>query len=170
MQNKQTHARLVVSVPDQQIIVFCDDSPPQTYPVSTSRFGLGTEPGSFRTPLGNFRICKKFGDDAPLRLVFRSRQATGEIAPEGGEEDLILTRILWLEGTDEENQNTKERYIYIHGTNQENRIGSPTSHGCVRMRNNDIAELFAIVPTGSPVQIVNAPTKNFLTSQTSSPQ
>lgn len=145
---------LRVDVARQALEVVHDGAVRATYPVSTSRFGLGTEPGSLRTPLGAFEICAKIGDGAPLGAVFKSRQPTGEIAPPGGDEDLILTRILWLAGKDPDNANTRERYIYIHGTNQEDLIGSPASHGCVRMRNADIAELFREIPEGTPVNIV----------------
>lgn len=125
-----------------------------TFPISTSKFGQGTEEGSFRTPLGNFRICEKFGDDAPRGAVFRARVQTGEIAEPGGPDDLILTRILRLDGCDPENSNTRDRYIYIHGTNQEDLIGSPASHGCVRMRNDDIVKLYDLAPVGTPLSII----------------
>lgn len=124
------------------------------YPVSTSKFGLGPEPGSYRTPLGRFAVAEKVGHNSPLGSVFKGRLPTGEIASEGGDEDLILTRILWLDGLEEQNAGTRDRYIYIHGTNQEYLIGSPASHGCVRMRNTDIAELFDLVPEGAIVEIV----------------
>jgi len=126
----------------------------KTYPVSTSQFGLGPEPGSYKTPLGRFAVSEKVGHGAPPGSVFKNRQPTGEVAPEGGDEDLILTRILWLEGLEGQNANTKDRYIYIHGTNQETRIGTPASHGCVRMRNADIVELFDLVPEGTSVEIL----------------
>lgn len=125
-----------------------------SYPISTSRFGLGSEPGSYKTPTGRFRVAEKIGDGAAPGSVFKSRLPTGEIAEEGGEEDKILTRILWLDGLDPENANSRERYIYIHGTNQERLIGTPASHGCVRMRNSDIVELFDQVPVGTPVEII----------------
>ena len=77
-----------------------------------------------------------------------------EIAPQGGDEDLVLTRILWLAGLEGDNANTKERYIYIHGTNQEAMLGTPASHGCVRMSNADVAECFDQITEGAPVEIV----------------
>jgi len=126
----------------------------RTYPISTSRFGLGSEPGSYKTPLGRFFISDKIGSGAPLGSVFKGRLPTGEIVGEGGEEDMILTRILWLSGLEPHNLNTHDRYIYIHGTNQELRIGTPASHGCIRMRNADIAEFFELVPEGTPLEIV----------------
>jgi lipoprotein-anchoring transpeptidase ErfK/SrfK len=127
----------------------------RTYPVSTSRFGLGTEEGSFKTPLGSFEICEKHGDEEPLHTIFKERKPAGEWNPDQppGEEDLILARILRLHGLEEENANSYQRYNYIHGTNHEDRIGTPSSHGCVRMKNSDIAELYDLIPLGSPVQI-----------------
>jgi L,D-transpeptidase YbiS len=123
------------------------------YPVSTSQFGLGAEPGSFKTPLGRFEISEKIGAGAAYGAVFRSRVPTGEIGDPCDPADLIQTRILWLRGLDPENANTRDRYIYIHGTNHEEAIGAPASHGCVRMRNADIAELYDFVTEGTPVSI-----------------
>ena len=123
------------------------------YPVSTSRFGVGTEPGSLRTPAGAFRVGEKFGGGEPLGAVFKSRRPTGDNGLGAADEDLVLTRILWLEGAEAANANTRERYIYIHGTNHEALIGQPASHGCVRMRNADVAELYDLIPAGSAVHI-----------------
>lgn len=148
------NCRLRVSVSRQEMDVLRGDTVTATYPVSTSRFGLGTEPGSFKTPLGRFCVCEKIGDGAPESMVFKSRVPTGEIAPEGGDEDKVLTRILWLHGLDEANANSRDRYIYIHGTNQESLIGTPASHGCVRMRNSDIVELYRGIPEGAFVEII----------------
>jgi lipoprotein-anchoring transpeptidase ErfK/SrfK len=124
------------------------------YPVSTSKFGLGFEEGSFRTPTGRFRIAEKIGQDALPWMTFKSRLQTGRIASPGGDEDLVLTRILWLEGLDPENANTHARYIYLHGTNQEELIGTPSSHGCIRLRNDDMVHLFDQVAVGTPVMII----------------
>jgi lipoprotein-anchoring transpeptidase ErfK/SrfK len=125
----------------------------KSWPVSTSRFGVGFEPGSFKTPTGRFAVQEKIGTDEPLWMEFKSRQPTGNLAAPGGEQDGILTRILWLSGLDEENTNTRDRYIYFHGTNREDLIGTPASHGCIRLRNADIAELFDLVPEGTRVVI-----------------
>ncbi len=123
------------------------------FPVSTSRFGLGTAPDSNCTPLGNFQVGELIGDGEPLGAVFRGRRATGESGLTIPGEDLVLTRILWLEGTEPHNANTRDRYIYIHGTNHEAQIGEPASHGCVRMRNADVVELFKMVSPGTNVRI-----------------
>ncbi len=128
----------------------------RSYPVSTSRFGLGTEPGSQRTPLGVFRIGEKLGDGEPVGAIFKSRQPTGQNGLGSTDADLVLTRILWLEGLDEHNTNTRERYIYIHGTNHEALLGQPASHGCVRMSNADVAELYDLVPAGASVRITES--------------
>lgn len=145
---------LRVSVPDQRLDLLAGDAVLASYLISTSKYGLGTEPGSFRTPTGRFVIDEMIGDAAPPWAEFKSRQPTGEIATPGGEDDGILTRILWLTGTEPHNANTRERFIYIHGTNQEALIGTPASHGCVRMRNADVVDLFARVHPGTPVEII----------------
>ena len=126
------------------------------YPISTSRFGLGTEPGSLRTPLGRFRVAEKFGDSAALGAVFKSRQPTGENGLGASDDDLVLTRVLWLTGDEAHNANTYERYIYIHGTNHEDAVGRPASHGCVRMKNADVAELYEFITPGTNVTIAEA--------------
>jgi lipoprotein-anchoring transpeptidase ErfK/SrfK len=127
------------------------------YPCSTSKFGLGFEPGSFQTPTGRFRIAEKHGDGTPVGMTFKSRIPTGKYGSEKDDADHVQTRILWLEGLDEDNANTKDRYIYIHGTNAETKLGTPASHGCVRMGNVDIVDLYAAVPVGTPV-IISAET------------
>jgi len=123
------------------------------YPVSTSRYGLGTEAGSFKTPLGRFEITEKIGTGAAAGAVFKSRVPTGEMGDASNPDDLVQTRILWLHGLDAENANTHGRYIYIHGTNHEEAIGTPASHGCIRMRNVDVIELFDRVDEGARVII-----------------
>lgn len=144
---------LRVDVARQTLHLLSNGVAVKSWPVSTSKFGVGSEPGSCRTPLGWFRVCEKIGADAPAWSVFKSRQPTGEIAAPGGEGDGVLTRILWLDGLEEANKNTRERYIYIHGTNQEHLVGEPASHGCVRLRNADVIELFDAVPEGTEVEI-----------------
>jgi lipoprotein-anchoring transpeptidase ErfK/SrfK len=144
---------LRVDVSGQLLHLLSNGVAVKSWPVSTSKFGLGSEPGSNRTPVGNFRVCEKFGDGQPAWSVFRSRLPTGEIASQGAGEDGVLSRILWLDGLDGDNANTRDRYIYIHGTNEEHLIGSPASHGCIRLKNADVIELFALVPTGTRVEI-----------------
>lgn len=146
--------RLYVHVPSQTMDLL-DDSETviRRYTISTSKYGLGSEPGSNKTPLGNMRIAEKVGDGAPSGAIFKSRVQTEEFGKEGDPEDRVQTRILWLEGLDAENANTKDRYIYIHGTNAESQLGTPASHGCVRMNNEDIIDLYTRVEVGTPVVI-----------------
>ena len=122
-------------------------------PVSTSRFGLGFENGSHKTPTGMFRIHQKVGDEMPVGTVFKGRKPVTTPLDWSVEPDLITSRILWLDGLDEENALTRERYIYIHGTNQEQLIGQAASSGCIRMRNADVVRLFDLVDVGALVEI-----------------
>lgn len=145
---------IFVSVASQTLELRDGDDVLHSYPISTAANGTGFEEGSYRTPIGNFIISEKFGHEAPINTTFKSREATGTWDPcETCEADLITTRILWLDGTDEQNANSKARYIYIHGTNHEDKIGTPASCGCIRMRNEDIIQLFDLTPEGTPVVI-----------------
>lgn len=152
--NVQEDTRLRVDVRRQILELYQGGTLAGSYIISTSKFGTGFEPGSCRTPTGRFAIAEMIGSGAARGAVFKTRQPTGEIASEGGEEDLILTRILWLEGLEPSNANTRDRFIYIHGTNQESLLGTPASHGCIRMGNADVAELFERVAPGTPVEVV----------------
>jgi lipoprotein-anchoring transpeptidase ErfK/SrfK len=142
-----------VSIRDQRLTLNEDERPIRTYPVSTSRFGVGTEEGSLKTPTGRFRVAQKIGAGMPSGTVFVGRVPLepGEMPPPT--EDLVMSRILWLDGLDEHNANTRDRFIYIHGTRHEDKIGEAASHGCVRMRNEDVIELFKLVGEGTPVVI-----------------
>ncbi len=120
-------------------------------PVSTGKAGLGCEEGSGRTPTGRFAIYSMHGENAPLMTVFRARLPLG-LWPQAAEgEDAILTRILTLEGLEPHNANTRARYIYIHGTNEVEKLGSPASHGCIRLAPQDMAELFSLARMGMEV-------------------
>ena len=152
MQSLSKH--LFISVKDQTLEVREGARVLRTFPVSTSKFGLGSEESSCRTPVGRFRISEKIGQDAPAGTVFKGRVPCGHWKTgDKEEEDMILSRIMWLDGLDRENRNTHDRYVYIHGTNDEASIGKPVSHGCIRLRNADVIELFDLVPLGSPVEI-----------------
>ncbi len=143
-----------VHIPSQTLELLDSENQLQNrYVISTSKFGIGFESGSHKTPTGNFRVAEKFGDNAPAGEVFVARVATGRMGLEGEGGDHVQTRILWLEGTDPENENTKSRYIYIHGTNWESLLGTPASHGCVRMSNAEMIDLFDKTPVGTPVEI-----------------
>jgi lipoprotein-anchoring transpeptidase ErfK/SrfK len=149
MQSTSLH----VSVRDQQLTLKSGKQSVRTYPVSTSRFGIGSEEGSMKTPLGQFRIAEKFGADTPVGTVFKNREPVGFQDEHPPDDDLVLSRILWLEGLEGHNANTRDRFIYIHGTNHEYKIGEPASHGCIRMRNADLVELFELIEAGTPVTI-----------------
>ena len=131
-----------------------------SYPVSTAAAGIGGESGSLRTPPGWHRIRARIGAGAPPGTVFESREPTGEVwRGEPRAEDLILTRIVTLEGLEEgvnrgPGCDSLERFIYIHGTNHEGAVGRPASHGCVRMAGADMVALFDRVREGDPVVIV----------------
>jgi lipoprotein-anchoring transpeptidase ErfK/SrfK len=123
------------------------------YPVSTSRFGLGSVEDSHKTPLGKFRISDKIGKGMPGKTIFVGRKPLAPDDPLPRTDDLILSRILWLDGLERHNANTRDRFIYIHGTRHEDKIGRPDSHGCIRMRKADVIELFDLVEVGTPVKI-----------------
>lgn len=135
----------------------------KTYPVSTSKYGSGFESGSFQTPLGVHKIKAKIGDGEKKGTIFDERKPTRHVAKiftdtTDVESDLIITRILWLEGLEEKvNKGTQrdsyERFIYIHGTHEEGLIGKPVSHGCIRMKNDDIINLYNEVGEGTFVII-----------------
>jgi L,D-transpeptidase YbiS len=146
--------RIVVHVPSQTLDLFDDTGRLlRRYACSTSKFGLGFDPGSNKTPTGRFRVAEKHGHGALEGMIFKSRQPTGEFGSPSGEGDNVQTRILWLDGLDPENANTKERYIYIHGTNAPHLLGTPASHGCVRLSDADAMDLFEFVPEDTEVVI-----------------
>jgi len=153
-----TRHQIVVSTREQKLALVDRGNVLATYPVSTSKFGLGDWRGSRFTPLGKLEVAKKIGDDAPPGAVFKDRRRTGEIvAPDSPGRDPIVTRILWLRGLEAQNANAFSRDIYIHGTPEERLIGRPASYGCIRMRSTDIIQLYNIVGTGAAVTIVNVP-------------
>lgn len=132
-------------------------------PISTAKNGLGCEEGSYRTPTGWHRLHARIGAGAEVGSVFRHRVATGEVwRGEARDEDLILTRVLTLDGLEEgwnrgPGRDSLERFIYLHGTNQEGQLGRPVSHGCVRLANADVIALFDRVAEGDAVLIAEDP-------------
>ena len=156
--------RIEISIQHQTLTLMDDFGGVKAkYPVSTAANGVGCEKNSGCTPLGNHIIRAKIGADALPNTVFVGRRATGEICTpelmaEFPNRDWILTRILWLSGTEVGfnrlgNVDTMQRYIYIHGTPDTTDMSKIGSHGCVRMRNSDIVELFELVEAGTPVLI-----------------
>jgi L,D-transpeptidase YbiS len=153
-----------IDLASQRLSLVQDGRAVLEYPVSTGAKGQGSEAGSFKTPIGWHRVKLKIGEGHPLGAVFVGRRPTGEVlspvlqraAPE---RDWILTRILWLEGLEPGlnrggNVDTLRRYIYIHGTPDEGMGDPPSSHGCVRMYNSHVADLFSRVSVGMRVNIV----------------
>jgi L,D-transpeptidase YbiS len=150
---KSAQARIYVFVKRQQLTLKLARKKVREYLISTSRFGLGSEEGSMKTPTGRFRVAEKIGDGMPLGTVFKSREPVKVTKKLLLEADLVMTRILWLDGLDPGNANTRQRFIYIHGTNHEESIGKPASHGCIRMKKADVAELFELVGVDTAVVI-----------------
>lgn len=158
---------LVISPASQHMYVYQNDLLLKTYVISTAKNGLGEEKNSFKTPRGKHIIRAKIGSDAPINAIFKERRFTGEIyTPELNQlyptRDWILTRILWLSGLEPGfnrlgNVDTMQRFVYIHGSPNERPTGTPTSRGCIRMRNEDIIELFNLVPVGTKVLIEHLP-------------
>ena len=150
---KFTDSRPIIYIDSQQQLLSCvsaGDKVIQTYPVSTSKHGLGQSQGSLKTPTGIHKIAQKIGDNEPIGRVFRSRIPTEEIClaqDHHGDDDVITTRILRLEGLQSGlnrggEVDSFERYIYIHGTSDEAHIGVPASIGCIRMKNKDMIMIF----------------------------
>ena len=155
----------------QQTLTLSAISKTRIYTVSTAFNGVGEVEGSGCTPIGRHVISEKIGGDLPINAVLRGRQPTGEIydaalAVQNPTRDWILTRILWLSGIEQGTNlgknadgilvDTHKRYIYIHGTPDSEPMGEPKSHGCIRMRNQDVIDLFEHVEVGSVVMIVES--------------
>lgn len=158
--------RMHVSIARQTLTLFDDSGDVlRSYEVSTAKNGAGERSGSHCTPRGKHLIRAKIGAGLPANAVLRGRRPTGEIhSPElaaaNPARDWILTRILWLSGCEPGfnrlgDVDTMRRYIYIHGSPDGEPMGTPKSHGCIRMRNRDIVELFDLAPVYTPVDITN---------------
>lgn len=146
--------RLVVSIDDQSLDVLDGETSIHRFTVSTAAKGTGFTSGSYRTPTGRFRISEKIGAGLPAGTVFKSRMPVGMWSPgDDNSGDLVLTRILRIEGLDPANANTLDRYIYIHGTNHEELLGTPASHGCIRLASDDMIRLFDMVDVGTGIEI-----------------
>ena len=156
--------KIRIDAAKQELTLVDGDRVIKRYAVSTAKNGLGEKNGSFCTPRGRHIVRAKIGAGQPLGTVFVRRRPTGEVwTPEMHAKypgrDWILTRILWLSGTEKGKNrlgdvDTMRRYIYIHGSHELAEMGKPGSIGCVRMRNNEIVELYDLVPPYTPVEIV----------------
>lgn len=157
------HQVVIVDVSEQQLSLYREGRRVGDWPVSTSQYGVGNQQNSLRTPLGVHRVARMIGADAPVGTLFEARRNTGRTVtilkddrPADG--DYVTTRILWLEGLEPgvnkgAGIDSFQRYIYIHGTAEEGRIGRPASHGCVRMGNQAVIELFDRIQEGTLVEI-----------------
>lgn len=159
---------IIVDIEKQELTLYLIDGlekfAVKTYSVSTGKKGYGEVEGAGATPRGMHIIDEMFGEDAQINSVFVGREFTGEILTEklyedNPQRDWITSRIMWLKGVEDgfnlnNNVDTKSRYIYIHGTPDSEPMGIPKSHGCIRMRNTDVIDLFNRVEVGTPVLIV----------------
>ena len=155
--------RIVIDIASQRLSLYSADQWMQDYAISTAKNGTGQENGSGCTPLGEHTIRAKIGSNSPIGTVFIGRRPTGEmfnpdLANLYPTRDWILTRILWLSGREHGlnrcgSVDTLRRYIYIHGCPDDAPMGTPESHGCIRMRNEDVVDLFDRVRVGTVVRI-----------------
>jgi L,D-transpeptidase YbiS len=159
----QTRQMIIIDIQSQTLQLMGQNGVVREYPVSTARNGVGEQQGSGCTPRGDHVIRAKIGAGSPSGTVLVGRRATGEIysdelAQANPDRDWILSRILWLSGTQVGKNrlgtvDTMRRYIYIHGCPDGVSFDMPASHGCIRMRNADIVELYELVPVGTEVSI-----------------
>lgn len=152
-----TPRRIEVSIDEQILSVFEGNECIHRFQVSTAAKGMGFALDTYRTPTGRFRIEEKIGAGESHGTIFKQRVPVGHwsdgMAVDG---DLVLSRILRIHGLDPENANTLDRFIYIHGTNHENKLGQPASQGCIRLGNADVIELFNMVEIGTELSILPA--------------
>ncbi|HEY0369514.1 MAG TPA: L,D-transpeptidase [Chthoniobacterales bacterium] len=146
---------VVISVKEQKMMLLQNGARVTTYPVSTSKFGIGDRSGTMSTPIGAMAVAQKIGDHAPLGAVFHNRRFTGEILkPNAPGRDPIVSRIIWLRGLEPATEHAFSRCIYIHGTAEERTIGKPASYGCIRMKSKDVIDLYGQLPLGAVVRVI----------------
>lgn len=155
---------MYVSIKHQRLYLIVNDSTIKKYSISTATKGIGSKINSQKTPPGLHTISRKIGDNVPIGGLFQSRIYTGKKATiltdkQKTDGDYITTRIMWLQGEEPglnkgRSVDSYNRYIYIHGTAEEGYIGEPASHGCIRMKNTDVAELYDLVDEGTPILIL----------------
>ena len=160
--NEQVHELLFVNVAKQKMYHIKNQDIIKIYIVSTSAYGIGNEAGSNKTPQGLHKVKQKYGNNTPINgrmIVFYGEIATIYSDTTKSKTDDITSRIMWLEGLEDginkgEGIDSYERYIYIHGTSEEGRLGNSTSHGCIRMKNKDVIELYEKIRIGTLVLIL----------------
>lgn len=162
--NRSFETYLYISVKHQRLYLIKNDSTIRKYKISTASKGVGSQTNSNKTPPGLHTIKRKIGENVPLGGILASRVFTGKIAniltdKTKANGDYVTSRIMWLQGEEPginkgRNMDSYNRYIYIHGTAEEGYLGEPASHGCIRMKNTEVIELFEIVEEGTPVLIL----------------
>ena len=164
LSNQTFEEILFVSVKEQKLYHIKDDKIIKEYVISSSAHGIGSEAGSNKTPLGLHKVKQKYGEKIPINGKMVGRVFYGEIATiysgdSKSKTDDITSRIFWLEGLEKGKNKGKgidsyKRYIYIHGTSEEGRLGSPASHGCIRMKNKEVIDLYNLIEVGTLVLIL----------------
>lgn len=145
---------VAITLRDQKLTVIRNGQKVKDYDISSSKFGIGGKTGSHYTPTGIHAVTKKVGDGQPKGMVFKGCRPTGEVVPvDAAGRDPIVTRVIQIAGLEQFNKNSHSRRIYIHGTPEERKIGRPASYGCIRMRSNDVLDLYPRVYRGMPVVI-----------------
>jgi len=162
--NTFTDEVIYVSIKEQKLYYIQHDSIIKEYIISSSSYGIGSKAGSNKTPIGLHSIKEKYGDNTPINGKMTGRVFHGNIATIYTDEtrsktDDVTSRILWLEGMEKGKNKGKgidsfSRYIYIHGTSEEGRLGKPASHGCIRMKNKEVIDLYKLVEVGTLVLIL----------------
>ena len=162
--DKNFEKYLYISVKHQKMYLIDNGKTVKTYPISTAKKGIGSHQNSNKTPPGLHTVKRKIGEKVPLGGILEAREFNGKVAEiitdqRKADGDYVTTRILWLDGEEiglnkGRNVDSYNRYIYIHGTPEEGYIGQPASHGCIRMKNTDVMELYDLVDEGTPIYIL----------------
>ena len=162
--NKSFDEVLFVNITEQKMYYIKEGGIVKTYVISSSNYGVGNKAGSNKTPIGLHKVKQKFGEETPINGKMIGRVFYGTIATiytdnTKSKTDDVCSRILWLMGLEErlnkgEGIDSYNRYIYIHGTSEEGRLGKPASHGCIRMKNKEIIELYEKIKIGTLVLIL----------------
>ena len=155
---------LLVSISEQKMYYLKDNKIINTFVISSSEYGTGSKAGSNKTPLGLHKVKSKYGDETPVNGRMIGRVFYGQIATlyndtTKSKTDDVTSRIFWLEGLEKDKNKGKgidsyKRYIYIHGTSEEGRLGKPASHGCIRMKNKEVIDLYKLIEVGTLVLIL----------------
>lgn len=157
---------VAVTLSDQKLTVFKAGKKVKDYSISSSKFGIGNTNGSNRTPLGIHAISQKNGEGQPQGMVFKGCKPTGEVVDvDAAGRDPVVTRVIQLAGMERVNRSTHRRRIYIHGTPEERYIGQPASYGCIRMKSDDIVDLFGRVHRGMPVAIESCTQETYMKAE-----